>query len=83
MNPFEDDSAPFLVLTNEERQYSLWPERIPVPDGWARVHSGSRRECLDHIEQTWTDLRPRSVIQAQSAQFDDGVEVAADSTAEA
>lgn len=68
MNPFEDDSAPFLALVNDEQQYSLWPQRIPVPSGWTTAHSGSRRECLDFIGQTWTDLRPRSVAAAEAAE---------------
>lgn len=61
-NPFEDDSAQYLVLTNEECQYSLWPEFRSIPKGWASVGiKGKRQECLDWIEKNWTDMRPRSL----------------------
>ncbi|MBQ4797076.1 MbtH family NRPS accessory protein, partial [Pectobacterium versatile] len=26
LNPFDDDRLAFLVLVNEQQQYSLWPE---------------------------------------------------------
>ncbi|HEY1575413.1 MAG TPA: MbtH family protein [Pseudonocardiaceae bacterium] len=62
-NPFENEDGRYLVLVNEENQHSLWPNGIDVPAGW-RVTFGedSRQNCLDHIEQTWTDLRPASLI---------------------
>jgi len=61
-NPFEDDSAPFLALLNEEGQYSLWPAFANVPDGWETVFGeASRAECLAFIENAWTDMRPRSL----------------------
>ncbi|MEE1744875.1 MULTISPECIES: MbtH family protein [unclassified Streptomyces] len=64
-NPFEDDDARYLVLRNDEHQYSLWPARLPVPEGWEQVHGeDSRQSCLDHIERTWTDMRPRSLAEA-------------------
>lgn len=64
-NPFDDEDATFLVLRNEEHQHSLWPEFAPVPAGWTVVHGpASRSDCLDHVEQTWTDLRPRSLVRA-------------------
>jgi MbtH protein len=58
----DSDEAVFLVVCNEEEQYSIWLADKPVPEGWrADGTSGSRRECLDHIEQVWTDMRPRSL----------------------
>lgn len=61
-NPFEDDTAGYLVLRNEEDQYSLWPEFAAVPAGWqVALDRTSRAQCLDYINQTWTDLRPASV----------------------
>jgi MbtH protein len=62
-NPFEDDKAEYLVLINDEGQYSLWPSFIDVPRGWNPVHGAdSRQSCLDYINQHWTDMRPRSLI---------------------
>jgi MbtH protein len=62
-NPFEDENGTYVVLINDEGQYSLWPEFIDVPAGWTTVHEpASRQTCLDYINQNWTDMRPRSLI---------------------
>jgi len=64
-NPFDDPEARFLVLVNEEGQHSLWPAFADVPDGWNTVFGeAARQECLEYIEENWTDLRPKSLIQA-------------------
>ncbi|WP_230885629.1 MbtH family protein [Streptomyces spinoverrucosus] len=64
-NPFDDTDGTFLVLVNDEGQHSLWPAFAAVPDGWQRVFGeASRQECLDHVERAWTDLRPRSLVEA-------------------
>lgn len=61
-NPFEDTAASYSVLVNEEGQYSLWPEFAGIPAGWTAELSGADREtCLTHIEEHWTDLRPKSL----------------------
>ena len=61
-NPFEDENGEFIVLVNEEHQYSLWPTFREVPAGWSAVGPrGSRQECLDYIEENWVDMRPRSL----------------------
>jgi MbtH protein len=67
-NPFDDENGVFLVLRNDEGQHSLWPEFAEVPPGWVIVHGpAGRQECLDHIEANWTDMRPRSLVQAMQA----------------
>lgn len=64
-NPFDDDSAQFLVLINDEGQHSLWPVFVDIPAGWTRVFGeDSRQRCLDYVEEHWTDLRPKSLIDA-------------------
>jgi MbtH protein len=68
-NPFDDESARFLVLINGEGQYSLWPVFANVPDGWTKVYGEeSRKDCLEFIEANWTDMRPRSLIQAMESE---------------
>lgn len=63
-NPFEDESGEFLVLVNAEGQYSLWPTFREIPAGWEAVGPrGKRQECLDYIEEAWTDMRPKSLIR--------------------
>lgn len=55
-----------LVVVNDEEQYSLWPEDRELPAGWrAEGHSGTRAECLEHIERVWDDMRPRSLRDAR------------------
>jgi MbtH protein len=67
-NPFEDESGVFHVLVNDEGQHSLWPSFKDVPAGWTIVHkSDTRAACLDYIEKNWTDLRPKSLIEAMKA----------------
>ncbi len=59
-NPFDDERHAFLVLVNARTQYSLWPETVPVPQGW-RVALGpqGRGECVQWLEQNWQDIRPQ------------------------
>jgi uncharacterized protein YbdZ (MbtH family) len=64
-NPFEDDDIEHLVLVNAEGQHSLWPAFAEVPGGWSRVFGPtSRARCLDYVTEHWTDLRPRSLVEA-------------------
>ncbi|MEV0457622.1 MbtH family protein [Catellatospora methionotrophica] len=59
---FDDPDGTFTVLMNDEQQRCLWPEPVPVPPGWTVTHGPARRdECLAHINDTWTDTRPRSL----------------------
>ncbi|HEU0088373.1 MAG TPA: MbtH family protein [Pseudonocardiaceae bacterium] len=63
-NPFDDENGTFYALINDEGQYSLWPTFADVPAGWTVVHgAGSRQSCLDYIEERWTDMRPKSLIE--------------------
>ncbi|GAA3743619.1 MbtH protein [Spinactinospora alkalitolerans] len=64
----EVDSAgqEYLVVVNEEQQYSVWPATRELPAGWLSEGTrGSREECLHHIERVWTDMRPASVRRSQ------------------
>ena len=70
-NPFEDPDAQYLVLVNDEGQHSLWPVFAEVPAGWiAAFGPDARQDCLDYVERSWTDLRPRSLVEAMAAQQD-------------
>jgi MbtH protein len=48
----------FHVVINDAGQYSLWRADRPPAGWWLEGMAGSREECLDHIERTWTDIRP-------------------------
>ncbi|ANP51003.1 MbtH protein [Streptomyces griseochromogenes] len=63
-NPFEDPEGTYLVLVNDEGQYSLWPASAEVPAGWRTDLGESPRDtALDHINAVWTDMRPRSLVR--------------------
>lgn len=67
-NPFEDNDATYLVLTNDEGQYSLWPATIQVPAGWKIIHEPAGRQiCLDYVNNNWTDMRPKSLVDMEKA----------------
>jgi MbtH protein len=64
-NPFDDDTIHHLVVVNDEGQHSLWPAFAAVPQGWVIVHGPElRAECLAYVERNWTDMRPKSLIEA-------------------
>jgi len=63
-NPFDNENGEFLVLVNDERQYSLWPAYLDIPIGWkATGPKGERKICLDWIDKNWTDMRPASLVR--------------------
>ena len=55
------DEVRYQVVVNGEEQYSIWRADRQPPQGW-RIEGtdGREQECLEHIGQVWTDLRPRS-----------------------
>lgn len=63
-NPFDDTEGTFLVLVNDEGQYSMWPAVTDVPPGWTVAHTeDTHQACLDYVEEHWTDMRPRSLVR--------------------
>jgi len=61
----EDDTRGYLVVINDEEQYSIWLDGRDLPAGWrADGARGTKAECLAHIENVWTDMRPASLRQA-------------------
>jgi MbtH protein len=63
-NPFESETGEYLVLVNDEGQYSLWPTRLEIPAGWKPTgQTGDRAECLAWVERNWTDPRPATPVR--------------------
>lgn len=55
----------YQVVVNDEEQYSIWPEAREPPLGWRSAgKAGTKEDCLAHIEQVWTDMRPLSLRRA-------------------
>lgn len=62
VNPFDDENGSFFVLVNDEEQHSLWPVFADIPAGWRVVYGeATRAECLDYVDQNWTDIWPKSL----------------------
>ena len=58
----------FVVVRNDEEQYSIWPCSRPLPAGWhPQAMQGSKQECLDCIERVWTDMRPLTLRRQMDA----------------
>jgi MbtH protein len=52
VDPFETESGEYLVLRNDEGQFSLWPGFAEVPAGWQVVAGPeSRQNCLARVEE--------------------------------
>jgi MbtH protein len=61
------DSEMFVVVRNDEDQYSTWPLHRPAPAGWHPIGvAGAQDDCLAYIERVWTDLRPRSARRPET-----------------
>lgn len=58
----QEDTTIYTVVMNHEEQYSIWPADRELPLGWnAAGKTGTKAECLAHIEEVWTDMRPLSL----------------------
>ncbi len=58
----EEDIAIYKVVINHEEQYSIWPEDRDNPLGWFDAGKrGLKADCLEYIQETWTDMRPLSL----------------------
>lgn len=62
MTSENEDKTIYAVVVNHEEQYSIWPATHNLPLGWRKVgKEGPKAECLAHIEEVWTDMRPLSL----------------------
>jgi MbtH protein len=56
------ETAVYKVVVNDEEQYSIWPAAKENALGWRDAgKSGTKEECLTHIREVWTDMRPLSL----------------------
>lgn len=64
MRPDDEDTMTYRVVVNGEEQYSIWRADREIPRGWRDVgKQGSKSECLEYINEVWTDMRPLSLRQ--------------------
>jgi MbtH protein len=60
----DEDTTIYTVVVNHEEQYSIWPADREPPLGWRDAGKrGTKAECLAHIKEVWTDMRPLSLRQ--------------------
>lgn len=58
----KEDKTIYRVVVNHEEQYSIWPADRENPIGWKDAGKvGLKAECLVHIKEVWTDMRPLSL----------------------
>jgi MbtH protein len=58
----------YRVVRNDEDQYSIWDAELAVPAGWQETgFAGAKDACLAHIDEVWTDMRPRSLRLAMES----------------
>ena len=68
MSTDDEDNRAYKVVVNHEEQYSIWFADREAPAGWREVgKSGTKAECLAHIKEVWTDMRPLSLRKAMEA----------------
>jgi MbtH protein len=64
----DEDLTRYRVVVNDEEQYSIWPVGRENPNGWRDDgFQGTKAECLAHVEEVWTDMRPLS-LRSRDAQ---------------
>jgi MbtH protein len=57
-----EDNTIYKVVLNHEEQYSIWPADRENALGWKdEGTTGTKEECLAHIKEIWTDMRPLSL----------------------
>jgi MbtH protein len=61
-----DTKQVYLVLINDEEQFSVWPAWKDVPSGWRSVSQGNLKDCTKFIDETWRDMRPKSLREAMN-----------------
>jgi MbtH protein len=64
----ESDDRTYDVVVNHEEQYSIWFADREVPAGWRQTgFRGTKEQCLAHIDEVWTDMRPLSLRRKMAA----------------
>ena len=64
----KEESTIYKVVVNQEEQYSIWPADRENPLGWNDAgKSGVKADCLAHINEVWTDMRPLSLRRAMES----------------
>jgi MbtH protein len=69
----QQDRTVYKVVVNHEEQYSIWPADRENALGWRDAGKrGTKEECLEHIQEVWTDMRPLSVRREMEGRSEAG-----------
>lgn len=69
MSDEREDNTIYKVVLNHEKQYSIWPTDRENALGWRdEGTTGTKQECLAHIKEIWTDMRPLSLRKKMEEQ---------------
>jgi MbtH protein len=61
----DDEDRIYDVVVNDEERHSIWRADQDPPAGWYRVgFSGTQQGCMEHIDEVWTDMRPKSLRES-------------------
>jgi MbtH protein len=67
------DNNLYKVVINDEQQYSIWPAERKNAPGWRDIGLvGPKAECLAHIAEVWTDMRPGTLRMRMKQDRSDG-----------
>ncbi|GAB3482942.1 MbtH family NRPS accessory protein [Amycolatopsis cihanbeyliensis] len=60
-SPLDGHDADFVVVVNEEQQYSRWSAPVAVPSGWTIAHGSAANDGSPcYARDSRTDMRPVS-----------------------
>jgi len=66
-NPFDNPQGQFAILQNARREYSLWPQRCALPEGWQMVCEPQPAEaCQRWLAENWQTLIPSRFAKEQA-----------------
>ena len=58
-NPFDNPQGQFVILQNDQEQYSLWPQQCELPAGWRVVCEAQPQDaCQQWLAEHWQTLEP-------------------------
>jgi MbtH protein len=63
----EEDTTTYRVLLNDEsKAYTIFPEGQKLPIGWKDAGvKGRKEECLKYIQRVWAEMRPHSLYEIE------------------
>jgi MbtH protein len=63
----EEDTTTYRVLISDEsKTYSFFPEKLRPPAGWKDAgFRGRKLDCLAYIQKVWAPMRPLNLREVE------------------